>query len=227
MHTKSGRATKPLDGKWFRQWSLKQILVLVAHLGDDTDDTQHLILVELQEIKWIRVLKIHRTVSLNDTDGQSIADGHATALKFLKESGAQILVWGRILDDGNHKVPELFISAVPDSATGLKHGRYPFDELQHLPPVFWQQLASILDLVVVSQSVRLLSDNNPDMAHALPPSLARVKGLLLDTQREPHPWDKRTRVDVQKALAVALWTQADHQHVRPSGRSCRYVRSHS
>ena len=65
---------------------------------------------------------------------------------------------------------------MPDSATGLKHGRYPFDELQHLPPVFWQQLASILDLVVVSQSVRLLSDKNPDMADALPPYIARVEG---------------------------------------------------
>ena len=131
-------------------------------MDNDTDDTiEHLILVDLQEIKWIRVLKIHRTVSLNETDRQSIADGHATALELLKQSGAQILVWGRVLGDGNHKVPELFISAVSDPAVGLKHDRYSFDELYHLPRIFWQQLASVLDLVVVNQSVRLLADKNP------------------------------------------------------------------
>ena len=110
----------------------------VAQLDNDTDDTiEHLILVDLQEIKWIRVLKIHRTVSLNDTDRQSIADGHATALKFLKESGAQILIWGRILGDGSHKVPELFVSAAPEPPAELKRGRYPFDELFNLPHSPW------------------------------------------------------------------------------------------
>jgi len=181
----------------------------VAQLGDDSDDSiKHLILADLQEIKWIGVLNTHRTVPLNDTGRQSIADGHATALKLLKESGAQILVWGRVLGDGSNKVPELFISAAPDPATGLKQGRYPFDELFNLPRIFWQQLASVLDLVVVNQSVRLLDNKNPDMADALPPFIAKVKQLLLDSQGESN-WDKKTRADVQNALAVALWAQAD------------------
>ena len=181
----------------------------VAQLDNDTDDTiEHLILVDLQEIKWIRVLKIHRTVSLNDTDRQSIADGHATALKFLKESGAQILIWGRILGDGSHKVPELFVSAAPEPPAELKRGRYPFDELFNLPHIFWEQFASVLDLVVVNQSVRLLANRSPDMADALPPFIAKVKQLLLDSQGD-STWDKKTRADVQNALAVALWAQAD------------------
>src|ERR1019366_4924330 len=114
----------------------------VAQLGDDSDDSiKHLILADLQEIKWIGVLNTHRTVPLNDTGRQSIADGHATALKL---------------------------------------GRYPFDELFNLPRIFWQQLASVLDLVVVNQSVRLLDNKNPDMADALPPFIAKVKQLLLD-----------------------------------------------
>jgi hypothetical protein len=181
----------------------------VAEFGEDTDDNiQHLVLVDLQEIKWIRVLEIRRIVSLDETDSKSIADGHATALKYLKESGAQILVWGRVLGDGNRTVPELFISAAPNSATGLKHGRYPFDELFRLPQIFWQQLASILDLVVVNQGVRLLATRNPDMADALPPFIAKVKQLLVDSKGE-SVFNKKTRADVENALAVALWAQAD------------------
>ncbi len=184
--------------------------VVVAQLDNDADDKmEKLILADLQDIRWIRLLQIHRALSLNDTDRQkSILDGHATALKFLKESGAQILVWGTVLDDGNRKIPELFISSAPDPASGLKHGRYQLDEVLNLPPIFWQQLASVLDLVIASESLRFLANQNPHVGDALKPFITKVEQLLADTQEDPR-WNGKTRIDVENALAQALWAEAD------------------
>src|ERR1019366_1010308 len=90
----------------------------------------------------------------------------------------------------------------------LKHARYQLDEVLNLPPIFWEQLASVLDLIVASESVRFLAIEDLHRGDALKPFIIRVKQLLADIEGDPR-WDAKTRADVENALGQALWAEAD------------------
>ena len=184
--------------------------VAVAELDDDSDGTiEKLVVEDLQEIRWIRVLQIYRRISIGGADRQqSIREGHAKASELLTESRSQVLVWGFTQSDGARQVPHLFLSPTPPATSGPSEGRYPFTDALELPPLFWKQLASVLDLVVATQSANYLANENQASKDTLQPFIHNVRKLLSETERDPK-WDKTSRADVRRALAMALWVEAD------------------
>ncbi len=184
--------------------------VAVAQLDDDRDGRiERLVVEDLQEIRWIQVLQIHRKISIGGGDRQqSIHDGQVKAAEFLTESRAQVMVWGIILSDGVHQVPNLFLSSAQPATSGPSEGRYPLSDALQLPPLFWKQLASVLDLVVATQSANYLANENRALKDTLQPFIDNVRKLLSETEGDPK-WDKTSRADVRRALAMALWAEAD------------------
>ncbi len=190
--------------------------VAVAQLDNDSDGRiARLVVEDLQEIRWIRVLEIHRRISLRGTDRQtSVLNGKVSASEFLKKSHAQVLVWGVILSDGVRQVPDLFVSSEQPSTKGPSEGRYPLTAVLELPPLFWKQLTSVLDLVVATQSANYLANENRASEDTLQPFIDKVRTLLSETEGDPE-WDKSSRADVRRALAMALWAEADRTGQTP------------
>jgi hypothetical protein len=75
-----------------------EFTVVVAQLNDDDGNYQNLIVRDLAEVKWIRVLPIKRKIAVDNIHLQeSLQADHAVARRYLGEMGAQILVWGTVL----------------------------------------------------------------------------------------------------------------------------------
>ena len=184
--------------------------VAVAQLDDDDDGRiERLVVEDLREIRWIRVMQIHRRIDLSGADWRKdVLDGQATASELLRRSRAQVLVWGGILSDGARQVPHLLLSTAQLTSSGSSEGRYPLNDALQLPPLFWKQLSSVLDLVVATQSANYLANENRASKDTLLPFIENVRTLLSDTEGDPK-WDRASRADVQRSLAMALWAEAD------------------
>jgi hypothetical protein len=184
--------------------------VAVAQLDDDNDGRmERLVIEDLREIRWIRVLPIHQRISLSGADRQkSILDGQVRASELMKKSRAQVLVWGVILSDGVRHVPHLFLSSTLPGTSEPSEGRFPLNDALQLPALFWKQLASVLDLIVATHSANYLAKENRASEDSLQPFIDSVRELLSKTEGEPE-WNTESRADVRRALAMALWAEAD------------------
>ncbi len=192
------------------QAELGTFTVAVAWLSDDSDyQMEKLIVDDLQEIGWIQVLEIHRVIRIKGGNRtKQLLEAQARASEYLRKSGAQILVWGAVLSDGTRRVPQLFLSSRPDPLNKPDQGRFPLNDALQLPPLFWKQLGSVLDLLVASQSASYLARREPAQIDDLQPFVDEVRKLLSESKGDPT-WDKETTADVQNALAMALWSEAD------------------
>jgi hypothetical protein len=173
--------------------------VAIAHLDGDTGKSyENVIHDALDRFAGLynskiafRVLRIDQTISLSESDdARAINSGHDEARRLLKSSGADILIWGKILRNGTKSEPRLFWTAAADLA-GKPSGRYPI-ELE-LPGDFWKDLTGWLGLLVEG-SLAEYSGQDRYVADRLKPVLARIRALM-DT--DVTQWESGAR---QKAL---------------------------
>lgn len=82
--------------------------------------------------------------------------GHEAARRLLAKSGVDVLLWGRVLREGNQTRPRLFWAPARTAAhgKGTTTGLYAVKELE-LPKEFWADLAQWLGLLVESQAAEL------------------------------------------------------------------------
>jgi hypothetical protein len=132
--------------------------VAIARLeGDDEkNDMESTVaqdLRDLQRSNGIAVLEFHRTINADSDD--EVQTGQAKAQKWLTQSGAQVLIWGKVLTVGGNSVPTPLLywtSNVARSGAAPESKRYDPAQVQQLPTVFQTDLSDILRLLVVTQS---------------------------------------------------------------------------
>jgi hypothetical protein len=182
--------------------------ILVAHLENDPNrEYDRLIIEALKEFKGIQVLELDRSIPLKGpVPEEEEKRGHESAFRYLKQSGASVLIWGIVLRSGDKTVPKLYWTTSHGLRRKPERYQAPLAEAQfRLPEVFWTSLAEILRLLVASQAAEFSAEAGRFVADRLPPFIARVRTLLEASKNSPG-WDVvsrgRTRVILASALEV-------------------------
>jgi tetratricopeptide (TPR) repeat protein len=181
--------------------------VLIAHLANDREHQNEQLIVQLlQEFKGVQVLALDREISpasaILDEDER---EGHALARRYLSESGASLLIWGRVLVLGDRTRPSLFITSA--IGTTLKPKQYVIatESEFRLPEVFWSDLSDVLRLLIVSQYVGALAQGGQGTVDTLSQLVTRVQKVLEASRGRPE-WDQNAKALAGFTLATALAT---------------------
>ena len=182
--------------------------VLIAHLENDNgQELERLIIEALAEFEGIQVLALDRLIPLKGSiPEEAEKNGHEQAGTYLEESKASLLIWGKVLPYQGKTIPKLFWT--PAGEKGQKTARYDAPLLADqfdLPELFWSDLSSILQLLVVARSSEFHAQTGHYVADRLTPFIARVQTLLQASTDRPG-WKAITQTKVRVILADALST---------------------
>jgi tetratricopeptide (TPR) repeat protein len=183
--------------------------IAVARLeGDEKRETERLILQSLAEFPGVATLSFDRMVASDQADLQEAErEGHQQARTLLKVSGADILIWGVVLRQGNKSLPKLYWTPAADMPRSRSSGRYQMTETLAVPIVFWQDLTTVLALLVATGDAEFTAQYGRYTADKLMPFIQRVRALLQSSTVES--WDGATREEVRVILGNALLTHGD------------------
>jgi tetratricopeptide (TPR) repeat protein len=133
----------------------------------------HDIMEGLREVRGIGLVRFERP-PISDSD---VSAGSARARQYLKESGAEVLIWGTVLDAGGSKVPKLYWTNASGIAT-KESGNYPFPADLSLPPALAKDLNELLKLLVLTQGTAFYRQEGHFIADQLAPFISRARQLL-------------------------------------------------
>ncbi|MFZ5930717.1 MAG: tetratricopeptide repeat protein [Pseudomonadota bacterium] len=176
--------------------------VMVARLADDEQgEYAKLIAALLAEFEGIQILKLDRTIEIEDAG--EYAAGHLAARNYLEESAASVLIWGRVLRLDGKKIPQLYITCSQGGTASPK--QYAIESTQEfrLPPLFWMDMAYVLRFLIFSFDDRLNEDRGHFVADRLPEHINRVR-YLMTASSDKLAWDSDTRGSIFVMLASAL-----------------------
>ena len=180
--------------------------VLVAHLESDPDDQNLIIITEAmgRDFPAVQVLLLDRTIAVEGAiPEETERRGHEEARRYLKESGASVLIWGTVLHYGGDAKDKLYMTA-----TGIEPGaphQYTPEVASEfrLPAIFWAQLADVLRLLVASQNAQFDAQSGQYVSDRLPAFISQVERLLETSAARPD-WSPQDRGAVRTVLGDAL-----------------------
>jgi hypothetical protein len=182
--------------------------IAIAHLvgDDDKHHNEELIRESLTEqFPSFVTLSFDRLIAPEEANSErSEHGGHERARIFLAASGADVLIWGKILEHDGKSLPKLYWTLAKDVGRLPSAARYQMTETLGLPVIFWQDLTSVLGLLVATTDTELSSQKGRYSADKLEPFIERVRALIGDSKTEQ--WNSSTRAQVQVILADALST---------------------
>ncbi len=185
----------------------ERFTILVARLEDDPQRKfERLIIEDLSEFNGIDVMVLDRTIALaRFKPEETERRGNETARGYLKKSGADVIIWGKILNFEDKSIPKLYYThAISGENVHVERYRAPReDEFLRLPKAFWEDLSKILRLLVATGMARYYDMQGQYVADQLKPFINRVDTLLKDKERH-SVWDKDALGDTYIILANAL-----------------------
>jgi hypothetical protein len=140
-------------------------------------------------IKGIAILDLDRP-RITDED---INAGHKLAKQYLKASGAQVLIWGKVITVSGKSVPKLYWTVAEDATPATEARRYTLSDDLSLPPIFLSDLGSVLRLLVATQGASFAPYQGRFLAD-VSPFIAKVQNLLETAQTQGWTADDIARV---------------------------------
>ena len=180
--------------------------VAIAHVENDPQqEHENLIFQGLNEgfagedKNAVQILRFDRTIEIGDPYDLEpvVAAGHETARSYLTESGAEVLIWGTVIESGEESAPKLYWTTAREGDRPRNPGRYATEDLA-LPEVFWTDLVEILTRDAEFQSLE-----GHFVADRVGPFVEKVRRLLAGGGQG---WTGDTRARVQLVLAASLST---------------------
>lgn len=179
-----------------------QFSIMVARLADDEKDKfAKLIAHLLAEFGGIQTFNLDRIIDANGAE----SSGHETARRYLEQSGAFILIWGRMLHLNGQSRPQLYITTSHGATRRPK--QYVVETVNEfrLPTLFWQDLAHVLRLLIVKSAIEFSDEKGRYVADRLPPYINRLRALL-DASKDRPEWTADARASIHVLLGSALQT---------------------
>jgi tetratricopeptide (TPR) repeat protein len=172
--------------------------VTLVPLDNDADgQIEHDIVEGLKEVHGIDVMQFKRK-PISDSD---VNAGNALARRYLKQSGAEVLIWGTLLTQGGTTVPKLYWT-VSGITPEKESGRYPLAQTDlSLPPTFTKDLNDLLRLLVVTQGVPFYGEQGNFISGQLTPFIARTTQLLAGSAGQG--WSPLDATKARRILADA------------------------
>ena len=192
-----------------------RLTIAIAHLEKDTNGQQETLLRDelANGFEGADTKGIDRTIAVPDAETDQAALEKATeeAHHLLRESGADVLLWGRVLGSGDRPQMRLYWTPAHAMDGPKSTDRYQITETLALPPLFWNDLRQVLGLLVQSRLAALADElNGRYAADRLALLIDQVRKLL---QAPQGSWPAETEAGVRFAFAGALQTygeQAGH-----------------
>lgn len=177
--------------------------IAVAHLHGDQKGypNEQLILEALREAGGIQVLRVDRTIHVqaSQPEGGEQA-GHTEAQDYLRQSGADVLVWGTVLSTAGQTVFKLYLTTNQQSS----QGRYQPTGNLSLPESFWTDAKTLL-LVLVLGHQNQYKEGIP-VSNELSSQIRKIKSL---SNAKGQNWEPKFRLLLRVLLAGSLAMLAD------------------
>ncbi|MGD0663490.1 MAG: tetratricopeptide repeat protein, partial [Syntrophorhabdales bacterium] len=179
--------------------------VLVAHIEDDQgDEFEKLVIEALKEFDGVQTLRLDRLIPLEGAYPEEMEKrGHAKAREYLTKSGAQVLIWGRVIRTSGRSVPKLYWTESVVLGTARNYGRYQPTEDLHLPAIFWEDLAQVLRLLITTQSAEFYAIQGQYIGDEIRPFIGKVRELLKGSEGKPG-WNQEARAQTYMVLGNSL-----------------------
>ena len=118
------------------------LTIAVARLGNDKDqEHEKLLRDELRHFEGVKTLSVDRTV---DPDQQNSEE---ETRELLRQSGADVLIWGGVISLGGKSAMRLYWTPSRDVSGAKASGKYQPQEPLKLPVEFWDDIKQILGLL--------------------------------------------------------------------------------
>lgn len=172
--------------------------VVVADFdNDESREFRRVVMEGLKEIEGIQILALERPIPYAPSDTEDArAERQQITSKVLRQSAAQILVWGTVLRIGDARVLKLFWETEPAVAASEPFTRHEFQHSLELPESLRNRLADVLGLVVARFRCELDAGARPIRAQELLRYISRVDRLI-------HPEDLHPLLDTHQRAQVA------------------------
>jgi len=107
----------------------------------------------LTAVTGVDILVFDRTVFTRNANlATAIKNGHESARHLLTLSGADVLVWGTVLNIGGKSIPKLYWTFSREENVAIKAKRYRLTDDIDLPPLFWTDITDVLRLWAISHA---------------------------------------------------------------------------
>lgn len=177
LTSRSDNAPEPAPPATLPTADNRRFAIAIAHLTHDRDnETERLIVESLRDLAGVQILRFDRMISADGpVPEDSEREAHTFAQELLNESSADVLIWGTVLSQGGRSAPRLYWT----TARQKSRSRQPYiPENFLLPEIFWQDLAEVLKLLVVTQSSELFARRGKRNSVELSPFVEKVRNIL-------------------------------------------------
>ena len=146
------------------------------------------------------------TSSGSDNMQEGIRLGHERARQLLKQSHADVMIWGTVLDANKVDSPlSLHWAKANDVGAKTTSESYrPKESNYDLPELFWNDLSDVLGLLATSQAAPVYEQQGQFVADQLKPFIVRVRALLASNKLAA---DKRPAIQLPFADALTTYGQ--------------------
>jgi tetratricopeptide (TPR) repeat protein len=180
----------------------QRFTIAIAILENDRDGVHRRVLREsLARLDGVELIMIDRRVSLDGTTRPQAAQlaGYARGREILRESHADVLIWGTAFDSAADSPMSLHWTSSANVRLGNRSHAYRPERDFDLPELFWKDLRDVLALLVTTGVAEFGQRQGSFVAEEMPPFLNRVRALLqADSPAIAH------KAPLQIALADAL-----------------------
>jgi tetratricopeptide (TPR) repeat protein len=152
----------------------------------------------------VEPLRFDRTICLEGQPEEAEKRGHEKARQYLRESGAQVLVWGAVR---GKKAVRLYWTS---STSGRESESAYLPKDFELPTVLQKDLMDILKLIILTQSAQYFPREGHYITDQLAPFIERVRQLMIERAQQTG-WDVDTLAGVNLLLANAQATFGDQK----------------
>jgi tetratricopeptide (TPR) repeat protein len=191
--------------------------VAIAHLKGDGEQHQNEELIRdslKEEFPSVVTLSFDRLIAPDEANSMNAEhEGIERARALLATSGADVLIWGHVIQHDGNSLPKLYWTPTQNLAHGPPAARYQVTETLGLPVIFWRDLTGILGLLIATRDAELSEKDNRYTADKLKLFIARVRALVTGSKAE-H-WDSFMLARVQLILGSALQTYGEQTGENP------------
>jgi hypothetical protein len=198
-----GHASSVVASLWFSlpHADPNKFTVFVAELADDQQNTaRNAIVIALQNTEGITIQLLSTSIAAEGSSEVEV--GEERARKYLKQSGAELLIWGALLPIDGHETVHLYFTTLRTAGVEDLVGQYELQPSLIIDPSFWGDLVDSIRLAVVSSATTTAHDNCSKISQQLK-ALIEAVSRSIDGAGAQY-WPTSTRMSVRLSLARAL-----------------------